>query len=295
MTQARTDTRALVVLMVGAAAIGLAPILVRLTETGPAAAGMWRLVFAVPLLALLTFRPGAPRPAGPAPWLWVGLAGLFFALDLAFWHYGVTYTSVANATVLTNLTPVVVTLAAWVLFRERPRAIFVAGLVLALAGAMAMALAHEGGRGTNPPLGDLLSVITAFWYGGYFLAIGQARKTANAPRVMFWSSAIGAPLLLLAAVGLNENLWPDGPGGWAACVGLGLMHVVGQGAIAWALGRLPTALASVVVFIQPVVAAVLGWILFQEPIGLIQGIGAVAALVGVAIAQRSAAAKPAAA
>ena len=284
----KTDMRALVVLMIGAAAIGFAPIFVRLTETGPAAAGMWRLIFAVPILALMTFRPGAPRPEGATPWLWVGLAGVFFALDLAFWHYGVTYTSVTNATVLTNLTPVVVTLAAWLFFKERPRAIFVFGLGLALAGAVTMALVHQGGKGANPPLGDLLSVITAFWYGGYFLAVGQARRTANAARVMFWSSAIGAPLLLIAALALREDLWPDGPGGWAACAGLGVMHVVGQGAIAWALGRLPTALASVVVFIQPVVAAALGWMLFQEPIGLIQGLGAVVALVGVAVAQRSA-------
>ena len=295
MTAQRTDTRALIVLMVGAAAIGLAPILVRLTETGPAAAGMWRLVFATPLLALLTFRPGAPKQDGPAPRLWLGLAGLFFALDLSFWHYGVTYTSVSNATELTNLTPGVVTLAAWLFFKERPKAIFVAGLALALTGAATMAMAHEGGKGTNPPLGDLLSAITALWYGGYFLAIGQARKTANAARVMFWSSAIGAPLLLLAALAMREDLWPDGTGGWAACVGLGVMHVIGQGAIAWALGRLPTALASVVVFIQPVVAAILGWVLFGEPIGLLQGIGAVVALAGVALAQRSAAKKDTAA
>lgn len=284
----RTDVRALVVLMIGAAAIGFAPIFVRLTETGPATAGMWRLVFAVPVLALMTFRPGAPTLEGRMPWLWVGLAGLFFALDLGFWHYGVTYTSVTNATVLTNLTPVVVTLAAWIFFKERPRVIFVVGLSLALAGAVTMALVHQSGQGTNPPLGDLLSVITALWYGAYFLAIGQARRSANAARVMFWSSAVGAPLLLLAALALGEDLWPDSPAGWAACAGLGAVHVIGQGAIAWALGRLPMALASVVVFVQPVVAAGLGWLFFGEAIGVVQGLGAVVALVGVAIAQRAA-------
>ena len=289
MSQTRTDTRALVVLMIGAAAIGFAPIFVRLTETGPAAAGFWRLAFALPWLALLAFRPGAPRPEGPSPVKWTALAGVFFALDLAFWHYGVTYTSVTNATVLTNLTPVVVTLAAWFIYGERPRRLFVAGLALALSGAFTMALAHgEDARGVNPPLGDLLSALTAIWYGGYFLAIGQARKSANATRVMFWSSAAGAPLLLIAALALREDLRPETPSGWGACFALGLVHVIGQGAIAWALGRLPTALASVVVFIQPVVAAILGWAIFGEPIGLIQGLGGVIALLGVAIAQRSA-------
>lgn len=288
MSQTRTDTRALIVLMIGAAAIGFAPIFVRLTETGPAAAGFWRLSFALPWLAILAFRPGAPKGAGPFPVKWTALAGVFFGLDLLFWHYGVTYTSVTNATVLTNLTPVIVTLAAWVFYGDRPRRLFVAGLALALSGAFTMALAHGDTQGTNPPLGDLLSALTAVWYGGYFLAMGQARQSANAARVMFWSSAAGIPLLLIAALLLREDLRPDSLGGWSACFALGLVHVIGQGAIAWALGRLPTALASVVVFIQPVVAAALGWAIFGEPIGLIQGVGGVVALLGVAIAQRSA-------
>ena len=41
----------LIVLLIAASVLGLAPILVRLTETGPAAAGFWRFVFAIPLLA----------------------------------------------------------------------------------------------------------------------------------------------------------------------------------------------------------------------------------------------------
>ena len=48
--------RALAVLLFGACVIGLSPILVRLSDTGPAAAGFWRLAFALPLLAILTRR-----------------------------------------------------------------------------------------------------------------------------------------------------------------------------------------------------------------------------------------------
>ena len=104
---------------------------------------------------------------------------------------------------------------------------------------------------------------------------------------MFWSSFAGAPLLLLAGVGLGEDLVPCSPVGWAACAGLGLMHVAGQGAIAWSLGKLPTATASVVVLIQPVVAAILGWLLFNEMFGAWQAAGAALALAGVILAQWS--------
>jgi drug/metabolite transporter (DMT)-like permease len=279
------STRALAVLLFGACAIGFAPILVRLSDTGPAAAAFWRFAFAAPLLLLLgraVERSGPGRPAPAALW-----AGMFIATDLAFWHYGIALTSVANATVLSNLTPVVVTVVAWLAFRQRPRPLFLAGLVLALGGAAVMALASDGGRGSNPPLGDLFSAITALWYAAYFLAVAKAREASSAVRVMTWSTLAGLPLLALYAVLLREPLIPASAAGWAACVGLGVMHVAGQGSIAWALGRLPAATTSVVVLIQPVVAAALGWALFAEAITPVQALGAIAALAGVALAQRA--------
>lgn len=275
--------KALAVLVAGAAIIGLAPILVRLADAGPAAIGFWRVTFAMPLLALIALRTngGVGRPSKFAL-----LAGAAFACDLAFWHYSIHFTSVANATVLTNLTPVVVTAVAWIFLKQRPAKLFVAAVGLAVAGAWMMAVGRgEHAAGANPPLGDALALTTAVWYALYFLAISAARRSVGATRVMFWSGAASAPLLLVAALALGEDIFPVTAGGWAAVLALGLMHVAGQGSIAWALGRLPAATASVVVLVQPVVAAILGWLLFAEALGPIQALGAAIALGGVVLAQ----------
>ena len=273
----------LVVLVFGAAVIGLAPILVRLADAGPAAIGFWRVSFALPLLALLAQR--ASGGVG-APSRFAVAAGLAFACDLAVWHYSIRFTSVANATVLSNLTPVVVTAAAWIFLKQRPARLFVAAVALAIAGAWMMAVGRGAhAPGADPPLGDALALTTAFWYALYFLAISAARRDAGAARVMFWSSLVSAPALLLAALALGEPILPASRGGWAALAGLGLMHVAGQGSIAWALGRLPPATASVVVLIQPVVAAILGWLLFAEALGPLQALGGAVALTGVVLDQ----------
>ena len=271
----------LVALLVGASIIGLSAILVRLADTGAAAAGFWRLVFAMPLLALMTVRTTGQIGRPPKMAL---LAGLFFALDLGFWHYGIHYTSVTNATVLSNLTPVVVAAFAWIFLKQRPGWLFSLAVAAALSGAWLMAI-EKGGALVNQPLGDALSVVTAFWYALYFLAMAEGRKTEGASRLMLWVSIVGAPLMLITALLLGEPILPGHLLGWAACVGLGLMHVTGQGSIAWAMGRLPTSTASVVVLIQPVVAAWLGWMLFAEAIGPLQGLGAAITLGGVILAQ----------
>jgi drug/metabolite transporter (DMT)-like permease len=281
----RHHRMALAALVLGALAIGTAPILVRVAHTGPAAAGFWRLVFALPMLAVIGWR-GEGTALGKPSWA-MTLAGVLFALDLGCWHYGIRFTSVTNATVLANLAPVLVVLAGWLFLGERPQAVFLGGLAAAVAGAALMAAATSSvtSPGANPHLGDALSIATAFWYGLYFLAVRQARASRSASQVMTWSSLVGAPILLTFALILGEDLWPSDPVGWAAVAGLGVVHVVGQGAIAWALGRLPASTAAVVVLVQPVAAALLALVLFGEAPTALQALGGALVLAGVALAQ----------
>jgi drug/metabolite transporter (DMT)-like permease len=279
--------KALAVLLFSACVLGLAPILVRLTETGPAAAGFWRFAFALPILFALTGRPGGEGVGRPGKFML--LAGLFFALDLSFWHYGIVMTSVANATVLCNLTPVVVTLFGWFVLKERPGRLFLVALVVAMGGAFAMAAGAAKGQGTNPLLGDLFSLSVALWYAGYFLAVKAARATAGAMRITLWATLVGTPLLLLVALMLGEEIVPATWAGWGACIGMGVMHVAGQGGVAWALGRLPASLTAVTILVQPIVVAILGWFVFGETLAPIQALGGALVLGAVVLAQMSAA------
>jgi len=280
---------ALCVLLLAAALLGLAPILVRLSETGPAAAGFWRLLFATPVLLALTARPDGrgARTGWGRPSKWMVLAGLFFAADMSFWHYGLVMTSVANATVLCNLTPVAVTLFGWVVFKEAPGRLFMLALGLAMGGAVAMALGANGAQGTNPLLGDLLSVAVTVWYSGYFLAVKAARATAGAMQVTLWAAIVGTPVMLVVALALGEDVIPAGAAGWAACIGLGAVHVGGQGGVAWALGKLPASVTAVTILIQPVVAALLGRVVFGETMTPLQMLGGAVVLAAVMLAQWS--------
>jgi len=277
--------RAVAMLVLGACVIGVAPILVRLSGAGPAATGFWRLVFALPLLALPSLRS---REGLPPPTRFAMLAGVAFALDLSFWHYGITYTSVAKASVLANVTPIVVTAAAWIFLAQKPAPLFLVAVALSVAGGAIMAIARGTGvTGSNPFLGDALSLLTSGWYALYFFAMSAARRRQGATQVMFWSTLTGVPFLLAAAAALREPLVPLTAGGWLACLGLGAVHAGGQGLIAWALGRLGPATASVTVLVQPVVTTFLGWLLFNELLSPWQAAGAALALGGVLLAQRA--------
>src|SRR5262249_11978600 len=124
----RMRASSLLTLLAGATCIALSPIWVRVSDVGPTASAFWRVTLAVPLLWVLFFSVKTTekkaRPPTP-PFL---LAGLAFAGDLAFWHWSIRFTSVANSTLLANLASIFVTLAAWILWRQRPSGLFLAGL-----------------------------------------------------------------------------------------------------------------------------------------------------------------------
>jgi len=293
MIAASMSRVAFLCLLAGGCAIAFAPIFVRLADTGPVASAFWRCALAVPVLWILV----TPAQAGAqakrergllgvtTPML---LAGLFFAADLGVWHWSIIWTSVANSTLLANLAPIFVTLAAWILWRRKVTRAFLVGMFVAIAG-MFVLVGPEFGSGGKPLLGDALGALTAVFYAGYFLTIKVARDAgASTARLMAWSTTITAIALLPVALLSPQPFVPTHAQGWLVLVGLALVtQVLGQGLIAYAFAHLPASLSSVSLLIQPVMATLFAWWLFDEPVGAVQFVGGAVVLAGIWLAKRA--------
>ncbi|MGA8007703.1 MAG: DMT family transporter [Burkholderiales bacterium] len=278
---------ALAALLAGATCIALSPIWVRVSETGPTAAAFWRVALASPALWLL--RPYARSPALPARAHWKLLlaAGIAFAGDLAVWHTSIKLTSVANSTLLANLASIFVTLAAWLLWKQRPRGLFLAGLATALAG---VGMLVETSASVSPTAlgGDALGVVTAIFYAWYLLTVKQLRDRGAATlQLMAVTTTITAVLLLPVALASGEQMLPVTALGWLTLVGLALVsHAAGQGLITYALAHLPAAFSSVSLLFQPVMAAVFAWALLGEALAPAQIAGGIVVLIGIYLSRR---------
>ncbi|TDR87283.1 DMT family transporter [Enterovirga rhinocerotis] len=279
----------LAALILGAWAMGMSPIFVRLAspEVGPFASAFWRVALALPLLygwMRIEDRTGSGRrgPIRPAALL----AGAAFAGDLLFWHLSIMATSVANATFFATTAPVFVVLATWLVLRRRVSGATLGGLALCLAGGAALvfeSLAVDPGR----LRGDLYGVVTATFFAMYLLAMARAREGEGAARVTFWSSVVTAAILLVAAVLFDRDVfWAQRAETWAALAGLALVSQAGgQGLLAVALGRLPAVFSSLVIFLEAVFAAAAGWIVLGEPLSLVQYGGGALILLGIVLAR----------
>lgn len=282
---------ALPALLAGASAIAFAPIFVRLSELGPTATAFHRLLLALPALWLwnaISARGGATasRPARRSDAVGLVLAGLFFAGDLACWHWSITFTSVANATLLANFAPVFVALAGFALFKERFSRTFLLGMATALAGACVLMGRSVTLSPTNL-LGDALGLVTAAFYAGYIVSVGRLRARLSTAAIMAWSGLITGVALFPLTLLSGEELVPITLYGWAMLLGLALIsHAGGQSLIAYALAHLPATFSSVSLLLQPAVAAVLAWIILGEALGFFQMLGTVMILAGIVLARR---------
>ena len=282
----RGDRAALAALFAGATAIASSALFVKVSEAGPISTGFWRVFLALPVLwawAVYDARQH-PAPTTAASLRLNVLAGFFFAGDLAVWHWSILLTTVANATLLANCAPIVVTLAAWLVFRRTPRPQFLVGLTAAIVGMFLLLRGdfHVGGRAL---LGDALGIVTAFFYAGYQLTVARARSTVSTARLMAVSGTATAIILLPIALGSGERFVPFTADGWLLLLGLALISQAGgQSLIAYALAHLPGTFASVALLVQAVIAAALAWVLLGETLTATAIGGGVLVLIGIRIA-----------
>ena len=271
--------------ILGALTIAFSAIFVRLADVSPATAAVFRCAYALPLLGLLAWneqRRYGPRAAGQGRLAWI--AGAFFAADLVLWHYAIEEVGAGLATVLGNTQVVIVPIAAWLFLGERPGGRVAASVPLVLIGVVLISgvLGAEP-YGRDPVLGVLFGLATGLAYAGFLLVQRRANADHRRPAGPLFdatlSAAVGSTLIGLAIGELD--LVPTWPGhGWLVLLALGV-QVVGWLLISTSLPRLPAAVTSVVLTIQPVGSVVLGiWMLAEAPSGF-QLLGVVFIIAGL--------------
>ena len=137
-----------------------------------------------------------PRPLGQRVLAWI--AGVFFALDLVFWHRGIEEVGAGLATVLGNMQIVLVPLVAWAVLRERVSWRLLAAIPIALVGVVLISGAFEhNAYGRNPGLGVAYGVLTAFVYSAFLLILRRGNSDMRRPAGPLFDATLAAALACL--------------------------------------------------------------------------------------------------
>ncbi|MEO7276814.1 MAG: DMT family transporter [Sphingomicrobium sp.] len=274
-------------LLVGNVALAFGPWLVRLSDAGAVATGLWRLVLALPLLLIVARTARQPlRWPDHALGITVAVAALFYALDLAAWNAGIRMTKLGNATLFGNSGSFVFAVyGLWLANRAPSRRQAVALLLAAAGAALLMSGSYE--LSNRNFAGDLLTLVAGLLYGGYLIFIERARTRLQPMPLLVLVTLSAIPVLLLISLGLGERIVPSD---WTPLVIFAISsQVIGQGLLVYSIGTLPPLVVGLALLTQPAVSAAIGWLVYRETLSLgdiVGAIGIAAAIVLVRLPER---------
>ena len=274
--------------VLGAVAIAFSSILVRLSHASPSTAAIFRCAYALPVLGVLAWVED--RRLGARPWrerrIAVG-AGVFFAADLLLWHHSIRDIGAGLATVVANIQVVLVPLVAWVWLSERPARRVLAALPLAGIGVVLISgVLEHGAYGHNATRGAIFGVAAGVAYVGFLLLLRRGGADIRRPAgPLFDATATAAILCVIAGVIIGDaRLVPSWPGaGWLITLAL-TSQVVGWLLITVSLPRLPAALTSLLLTVQPVGSVALAALILGESPTPLQLGGVALVLCGLLVA-----------
>lgn len=246
--------------------------------------GIGSVLMVLPFLFNARTKPVSTSARG----IWLAiLAGMFFGLDLVFWTTGITMSGAAIPTLMANTAPLWVGLGAWLIFREQQKIGFWLGLLLALVGS-ATILSQDFSRSASIGIGGIYGLLAGIFYGAYYLVTQRARSHVRTLPYFWITTTSSAIFLLIVNLILQRSFIDYERTTYLYFIAIGiLVQVMGWLTINYAQGFVSAAIISATLLIQPVLTAIIAWILLREALTLWQVFGGIAVIAGIFIVHRS--------
>lgn len=192
-------------------------------------------------------------------------------------------TDVAVATLFTNCAPFAIGLMGLAGLSDRPSQRFWQSLPLAFAGVLLLIGLNRTAGGSIA--GDLLALGAAVFYGGYIVCIRELRARGAHPASLMFGVTIASAALLLPQFVHAGSPVPVDATTWSLLFCLVFIgQIAGQGLVTIALRDLPASLSSVILLVQPVMAAALSWMFLSERLTAAQAGGMILVLGAIGLA-----------
>jgi drug/metabolite transporter (DMT)-like permease len=248
--------------------ISFAGPLVKLSAADPLAIAVWRLGFALVIVAGFLLATGEWRQWRSLTIRDVAFAstgGVALALHFWAWNASLHLTTIAASVTLVNMQPVLIVAISAVFLREVPTRRQLIGIGLAIVGAIVIALPNfiaSGSPAANASLGNLLAASAAVTAAIYY-SIGRYLRASYGLWAYVGLTYFACFIALLTfAILARTPVYPQPPRelGIFAALAIGPM-LLGHTGMNWALKYLPAYIVNLTAVGEPVGATILGAIL----------------------------------
>lgn len=217
--------------------------------------------------------------------LLLSVGGMWMALHFVLWSASLVYTSVLVATVVVCSSPIWTAVFEIAFLRARLTRLILLGLVLAVGGNVVIALGSSADGGTNHALGGFIALVAA-------VAIAAQRTIGRLLRLhipvfpyLWFMYLAGTTVLVPVMVASQTPIIGYTPQAyfWMFLLTL-LPQLLGHGAFNYALGYFSATFTSLIIQMQPPIAAVVAYFALGEVPSWLQVVGGIVIVSGVVIA-----------
>ena len=230
---------------------------------------LYRSVIGVVLMTLVVgFGPGLGSVRTARPGLHLLRNAAHFA-GQNLWFYALTLIPLSTVFALEFTSPIWVMVLAGLFLGERMTRTRVLALVAGFIGVLLVVRPGTGGD----PLGLLTAALAAIGFAGSMVATRSLTSTESVLTILFWLTVTQA-VFGLAFAGFDGDIaWPS-VGAWPAVAAIGLAGVAAHYCLTTALSLAPATIVVPIDFARLPLAAVLGTMLYREPIDIFVVLGA---------------------
>lgn len=300
MAEDYPKVKVLAALLAGVTAFGFAPILVRFaTDTSPLVLVVYRTVFAAIMLLpfWLWMRNTDQRSGKLKERFWIALSGICLGLHFTFWISSLYYTSVASASVLVTIHPIIMILVERLWFKRSFAKTTWVGVLLAFSGSLLLGISDSQIEQdfSDPLFGNFLALTAAIIFVVYLLIGQKIRKKREWIDYVFPVYFYAAAACVLIAVVMGKDLLNISTIGVWAGAGLAFgPQILGHGSMNYAVKYISPTLLSTLILVEPLFASIMAFFLFAElpPLASIAAMVIILAGVGLTWKRQDKAASP---
>jgi drug/metabolite transporter (DMT)-like permease len=219
--------------------------------------------------------------------------GIFsYAISYLLQYAGLALTTATSQAIMSNTQTFWVVIINFVIFKRKPKPIFLFGALLAFLGVFLVVYQDDITISTTTLIGNIISLVSFLSWGAY-TAFSKKISTEESPllvttSIIFWAAVFLTPLSF--AFNAYEQLAQLSSIQWIIILYLGCI-CVGVTFLCWAFAlsdkEIPSENIAIITMLNPIVGIIFAAIILGEQISLQEFIGLCIVLVSVFIAENS--------
>jgi len=243
------------------------------------------MLFGLLGLSVFLFIGGRLKKPDARGFIFASVSGLFFSLDIYFWHKSIALVGPGLSTLLANFQVFFLAFIDIVIYRQKPSAKLAAAVLFAVTGLYLLVGAGWSGQPEGFQMGVVYGLLTAAMYSGYIVFLrmaGSTNRPVDKRMSMLLITFVSCIALGVSASAGGESLVIPDAESWIYLVSYGVLcQAVGWLVIASALPKAKLTISGLVLLLQPTLAYVWDILIFNKVLTLTELSGAAIAVFAI--------------